>query len=119
MCWRHPASGNRMHGGIERAHPATPAICEATVRVASRAEIARLPRWQSAFARERKDHRFYELVEDTLKDGFDYGYFVVEKGGEVGAIQPYFMLDQDLLAGTTGRAKTFVAAARRLWPRFM
>ena len=32
-----------------------------------------LPRWSRAFAGERKDHRFYELIEDTLKDGFSYG----------------------------------------------
>ena len=42
-----------------------------------------LPRWSRAFAGERKDHRFYELIEDTLKDGFSYGYFVVDDGADI------------------------------------
>jgi hypothetical protein len=109
-----------MHGGMERASGvATPSFQNATVRVASRAEIARLPHWRTAFAQERKDHRFYELVEDTLTDRFTYGYLVIEDGRDVRAIQPYFVLDQDLLAGTGGRAKSLIAVARRLWPRFM
>src|SRR5262245_139464 len=121
MCWpdRRPRVDTRMHGGIERAVEATPAFRTATVRVASRAELARMPHWQSAFAHERKDHRFYELVEDTLTDRFTYGYLVIEDGRDVRAIQPYFVLDQDLLAGTSGRAKPLIATARRLWPRFM
>ena len=35
------------------------------IRIASRAEISALPQWQSAFARERKDRRYYELIENT------------------------------------------------------
>jgi Acetyltransferase (GNAT) domain len=108
-----------MHGRIGRAVLAAPTINSATVHIASREEIACLPRWARAFAGERKDFRFYELVEDTLRDGFDYGYFVVANGAEICAIQPYFILDQDLLAGTNGYAKPLIAGVRRLWPRFM
>ena len=43
----------------------------ATVRIASREEVGRLPRWSSrSRAGAEVDHRFYELVEDTLTDGF-------------------------------------------------
>src|SRR5215470_19193455 len=90
-----------------------------TIRIASRAEISRLPQWQSAFAQERKDHRYYELLEDTLKDGFTYGYLIVENDRIVRAIQPYFLVDQDLLAGMSGGNTKIVTALRRLWPRFM
>jgi hypothetical protein len=90
-----------------------------TIRIASRAEISALPQWQSAFAQERKDHRFYELIEDTLKDGFTYGYLIVENDRAVRAIQPYFLVDQDLLAGMSGAVTKIVGALRRLWPRFM
>jgi Peptidogalycan biosysnthesis/recognition len=90
-----------------------------TIRIASRDEIAGLPHWQSAFAQERKDHRFYELLEDTLKDGFSYGYLIIEGDRTVCAIQPIFLVDQDLLAGLGGRIKKLVAGGRRLWPRFM
>ncbi len=33
----------------------------ATIRIATRNEIAASPHWQTAFAGERKDHRYYEL----------------------------------------------------------
>jgi hypothetical protein len=91
----------------------------ASVRFALRAEVTRLPRWSCAFADERKDHRFYELLEDTLTDGFSYGYLVVESGGDVRAIQPCFIVDQDLLGGISGFAKRCCDAVRRVWPRFM
>src|SRR6516164_7051905 len=90
-----------------------------TIRIASRAEISPLPQWQSAFAQERKDHRYYELLEDTLKDGFTYGYLIVENDHAVRVIQPYFLVDQDLLAGMSGAVTKIVGGLRRLWPRFM
>jgi hypothetical protein len=89
------------------------------VRVASRAEVMKLPRWSHAFAGARKDHRFYELVEDTLTDGFSYSYLVVESGGDARAIQPCFIVDQDLLGGISGFAKRCCDSVRRVWPRFM
>jgi len=109
------ASG--VHQRIDSVSSTPPS--DSTVRIANRRDIASLPAWQKAFAGERKDHRYYELLEDTLPDGFKYGYFIVESGGAVRAIQPYFLIDQDLLAGMTGLAPKIVAGIRRLWPRFM
>ena len=92
-----------------------------SVEVATRAELARYPHWAHAFSDERKDHRYYELVEDTIRQDFDYRYFVIkDAAGEVCAIQPFFTLDQDLLAGIGGpvnrRWRQFI---RRWWPGFM
>jgi hypothetical protein len=39
--------------------------------------LRRCPRWPAAFANERKNHRYYELVEDTLHPEFDYRYFAL------------------------------------------
>ena len=108
-----------MHGGIDRAGLNAAAFRGGTVKLVSRSEIALLPHWQTAFAGERKDHRFYELLEDTLRDGFDYGYLVIRNGKEVRAIQPCFVLDQDLVAATDRHAKKLIDRIRRLWPRFM
>jgi hypothetical protein len=53
--------------------------------IVSRAELARVPRWARAFADQRKDHRYYEIVEDTIR-GFDCRYIVVaDAGGTVRA----------------------------------
>ncbi len=90
-----------------------------STRLASRDEISGSSHWQSAFAQERKDHRYYELLEDTLKDGFKYGYLIIESKDSVCAIQPYFLIDQDLLAGLSGTVKKLIAGIRRLWPRFL
>src|SRR5215469_784777 len=91
-----------------------------SVAIASRAEVALIPHWQRAFASERRDHRFYELVEDTIHQGFEYRYFVIrDDDGDVYAIQPFFILDQDLCAGVGPRLRRMVDTVRRLWPRFL
>ena len=87
--------------------------------MASRCELSTLPHWQSAFANERKDHRYYELLEDTLSDGFKYGYLIVEVDQAVRAVQPFFVVDQDLLAGVSADFKQMLVRVRGLWPRFM
>jgi hypothetical protein len=90
------------------------------VEIMSRAEIERLPRWPSAFSRERKDRRYYEIVEDTIDQGFDYRYFVVRgDNGEVQAIQPFFINDQDLVAGAGAGVRKIVSFIRKAWPRFL
>jgi hypothetical protein len=38
------------------------AASSGTIRIVSRQELSGSPRWQVAFARQRKDHRYYELV---------------------------------------------------------
>lgn len=108
-----------MHQRIDRAGSTPYPIEGRTVRIASRNEISGSLHWQTAFAQERKDHRYYELVEDTLKDQFDYGYLIIESGRDICAIQPYFIVDQDLLAGASGNAKKLLAGVRHLWPRFL
>ncbi len=90
-----------------------------SVEIVARAELAHCRRWSRAFAGTRKHHRFYELVEDTIRQGFDYRYFVIkDAAGEVRAVQPFFILDQDLLAGSQ-KTGALIAAIRRVWPRFL
>src|SRR3984893_4775109 len=106
--WDRYTGGAQMHGGIGRAKLSSSALSGGTIRIATRSEIESSPRWQTAFAGERKDSRFYELLEDTV-EGFDYGYLVAGGGEDICAIQPYFIVDQDLAAGTSGHAKTAIA----------
>jgi hypothetical protein len=97
---------------LQRTHIGSTARPGITLRIASRDEISALPHWRSAFADERKDHRYYELVEDTLRDEFKYGYLIVEDDHAVRAIQPFFVVDQDLLAGMSPRFKQMLARIR-------
>jgi hypothetical protein len=90
------------------------------VNVISRHELQNCRHWQRAFASQHKDRRYYEIVEDTIHPEFDYWYFAIRnREGEVHAIQPFFILDQDILAGTHPHRGRLTAAIRRHWPRFM
>lgn len=86
----------------------------------SRDELRACEAWQTAFAGRRKDHRYYEIVEDTIRDHFDYGYFAIRDASQrVLAVQPYFLLDQDVLEGVKLDHSSLVARIRRRYPRFL
>jgi Acetyltransferase (GNAT) domain len=90
------------------------------VKVLCRRELQQCSYWSAAFARQRKDRRFFELVEDTIDQTFDYRYFaIVDESGHVRAVQPFLIIDQDLLAGMPNRVTAWVGIVRRLWPRFL
>src|SRR5258708_4550362 len=69
------------------------------VNVISRQQLQNCRHWQRAFASQHKDRRYYEIVEDT--------------------IQPFFILDQDILAGIHRTFGRLIDAIRVRWPRFM
>jgi hypothetical protein len=90
------------------------------VNIVSRRELQNCSHWQRAFALQHKDHRYYEIVEDTIHPEFDYHYFAIRNcQGEIQAIQPFFILDQDILAGIHQSFGRLTDAIRRRWPRFM
>src|SRR5580704_1150945 len=105
---------------LDTASLDTASLDAARVDVLTGAEVAGCGRWPRALADERKDHRYYEIVEETIRQGFDYRYFAIRDAcGEVRAVAPFFVLDQDLCAGMGAGARDTVAAVRLLWPRFM
>jgi hypothetical protein len=90
------------------------------VNVVSRRQLENCSHWQRAFASQHKDRRYYEIVEDTIHPEFDYHYFAIRSGrGEIQAIQPFFILDQDILAGVHPSFGRLTDAIRRRWPRFL
>ena len=90
------------------------------VEVASRIEAMECARWANAFGAEAKDRRYYELVEDTIHEEFDYRYFIVrDETGAICAIQPFFVLDLDLLIGASPQFGWLTNFIRSLWPGFM
>src|SRR5438132_13293430 len=91
-----------------------------SVQIANRDDIGQKPAWQRSFAPLRKDHRYYEIVEDTLDQGFRHGYFVLsDSAGNETAVQPFFLLDQDMLQGAGPVIRWTAAQVRRLFPRFL
>jgi hypothetical protein len=96
------------------------AVTLPSVEVAARSEAKQCERWAHALGSQAKDRRYYELVEDTIHEEFDYRYFIVrDETGEVCAIQPFFILDQDLLVGVKPQFGWLTDLIRRLWPSFM
>jgi hypothetical protein len=90
------------------------------VTVLTREQVKCSRHWAHAFGGERKDHRYYELVEDTIHPEFDYRYFAIrDQSGEIRAVQPFFLLDQDMLAGTSHWMQRSADVIRHVWPSFM
>jgi Acetyltransferase (GNAT) domain len=105
--------------GVTRAEKQH-AVPIGNVEVVLRPELTGCRRWPKAFSLYHKDHRYHELVEDTIQPKFDHRYFVIkDKSGQPYAVQPFFVVDLDLAAGTNGKAKLIVDRIRRIWPRFM
>jgi hypothetical protein len=90
------------------------------ISVISRAAFSGCAPWTSTFIDERKDYRYYEILEDTLRDQFEHGYFaIVDSRGRTRAIQPFFLVDQDILEGLGAERVYFISLVRRFYPRFL
>jgi predicted N-acyltransferase len=94
-------------------------FADGTARVLSRADLQNCAAWQTAFAGKTKDHRFYEIVADTLGPLFEHHYLALEdSSGTVRAIQPYFFVQQNLVEGVPA-LRAPVEAIRKRFPRFL
>ncbi|HEY2138796.1 MAG TPA: GNAT family N-acetyltransferase [Chthoniobacterales bacterium] len=88
-------------------------------RVLSRADLNECEPWQHAFSGKTKDHRFYEIVADTLDSKFEHHYLLLEGGDrKVRAIQPIFFVQQNLVEGVPA-LRGVVEGIRRRFPRFL
>jgi predicted N-acyltransferase len=76
--------------------------------------------WRRAFEANCKDHRFYEIVEKTLANDFEYGYWTLQdSSGSIRAVQPIFFVRQNLVEGIPARARAVVDLIRKKFPRFL
>src|SRR3954467_700204 len=90
------------------------------VRVVTREHVEEMGAWHEHFADHRQDLRYYRIVEDTIDQGFEYQYFVlVDSDGVPRAVQPFFILDQDLLGGTGKFVQRLAGGVRKFFPRFL
>ncbi len=76
--------------------------------------------WKRAFANQSKDHRYYELIDRTLAGQFEHYYIVLEdRVGNVRAVQPIFLVRQNLVEGVPGKIRAIVDFIRKKFPRFL
>jgi CelD/BcsL family acetyltransferase involved in cellulose biosynthesis len=91
-----------------------------TAEVAESARAIAPEIWRGTFAGEARDARYYEVIEETLPEKFDYRYLIL-RNTETGqtAVQPFFFVAQDLTDGLPGKIRRTVARVQRRFPRFL
>ena len=87
-------------------------------RIVTSAKLIEASLWKDALSDHCLDARYFEVVEETLRDGFDYRYAILanEHTGQT-AVQPFFLVDQDITAGLPKRVRAAFNLALRPFPR--
>jgi hypothetical protein len=76
--------------------------------------------WVAGFEEYSVDHRYYEVVHESLRDQFAHYYLLLkDAGGMTRAIQPFLIVSQDLATGTPAAIRNLLARVRRRFPGFL
>ena len=95
-------------------------FAQGTAKILTLSGIGNLEAWKRAFQNKCKDHRYYELIDQTLANDFEYRYAVLEdRSGNIRAIQPIFFVRQNLVEGMRGAFRKAVDLVRKKFPRFL
>src|SRR6267143_211960 len=93
---------------------------EGTATIATGAELRDYDVLRYAFRAQCNDHRYYEIIEETLDNDFEYQYLLLrDRAGVSRGIQPFFFVRQNLVEGVTGPFRRIVDSIRKAWPRFL
>ena len=98
----------------------TISLPQGVAKTVTRAGLQDCDAWERAFRNKCKDHRYYEIVDETLEGGFEHHYLVLEDdSGNIRAIQPVFFVRQNLVEGVPGKIRSIVDLVRKILPRFL
>ena len=76
--------------------------------------------WERGFSDCWKDFQYYDLIEQTMRCGFDYRYLLVfDENDRPIALQPLLLANQDLAISAGARIARLVAKLRMHWPHFL
>src|ERR1700675_4521132 len=76
--------------------------------------------WVAGFEGYAVDHRYYEIVHESLRDQFAHYYLLLKDAtGATRAIQPFLIVSQDLATGTPAAIRKLLAGIRRHFPGFL
>lgn len=110
-------ANNRSSGPAEAPTVHTP-LGHATV-TATIPSVDR-PVWKNGFAQQCYDHRYYELLQRTLDGQFEHRYLLLQDAdGTTRAIQPFFLVTQDLAAGLPRHIRKILEVVRNTAPNFL
>ena len=89
-------------------------------KIVTGSELHNCDAWQRAFHNKCKDHRYYDIIEETLQGNFEHYYLLLEDdSGCVRGIQPVFFVRQNLVEGVPGKISSMVDRIRKIFPRFL
>src|ERR1041384_5296065 len=95
-------------------------IPQATAEIIAAGERRSCEAWPSAFRYKAKEHRYYEIVEETLEGDFEHHYLLLKNGSaRVRGVQPVFFVRQNLVEGVRGTVRAMVDLIRKIFPRFL
>jgi hypothetical protein len=95
-------------------------FAQGSAKILKLSDVQNLDAWPRAFQGKCKDHRYYELIERTLANDFEYRYVVLEDpSGNVRAIQSILFVRQNLIEGVRGFFRLIVELVRKVFPRFL
>ena len=95
-------------------------FAQGVAKVVTRTELQNFDAWELAFRNKCKDHRYYEIVDETLEGNFEHHYLVLEDdSGNVRGVQPVFFVRQNLIEGMRGKIRSVVNRVRKKFPRFL
>ena len=93
---------------------------QGVAKIATLAELQGSEAWKRAFQNKCKDHRYYEIIEQTLANDFEHRYLLLEdEAGRLRAIQPIFFVRQNLVEGVPGKLRSIVDLVRKKFPGFL
>src|ERR1700732_4630220 len=76
--------------------------------------------WVAGFDEYPVDHRYYEIVHESLRDQFAHYYLLLkDASGMTRAIQPFLIVSQDLATGTPSVIRNLLATIRHRFPGFL
>jgi len=102
------------------AHGNSIPFSEGMAKVVTRAGLKKWNTWKCTFQNKCKDHRYYEIVEETLQNDFEHYYLLLEdSSGNARAIQPVFLVRQNLVEGVPEKIRSVVDTIRKVFPRFL
>ena len=73
--------------------------------------------WMAGLRDHANDHRYYELTHQSLGDQFEHYYLLLkDHSGRTRAIQPFLLVNQDLVTGMPAVARRLVKKIRAKFP---
>ena len=85
--------------------------------VANRVPEADAQTWAAGLKHHATDHRYYEITHEALGKQFEHYYLLLkDHSGTTRAIQPFLIVNQDLITGMPDMVKRLVGKIRQRFP---